>query len=113
MYEYRARIAYIYDADTIRLDVDCGFNVWLHRVPFRLAGIDAPELGTPGGIEARDWLRALLPVGSEVVAITQKDRGDKYGRMLATLYLPADPVISINQQLIDAGHAVAYDGGAR
>lgn len=112
MYEYRARIAYIHDADSVRLDVDCGFNVWLHRVPFRLAGIDAPELGQPGGIEARNWLRDLLPIGTEVIAITQKDRADKYGRWLATLWQSPDAP-SLNDQLIDAGHAVAYDGGKR
>ncbi len=36
MYEYRARIASIHDADTVRLDTDLGFSVWLNRVPFRL-----------------------------------------------------------------------------
>ena len=113
IYEYRARIAYIHDADTVRLDVDCGFNVWLHRVPFRLAGIDAPELGTDEGRAARDWLRALLPVGTEVTALTMKDRGDKYGRYLVDIYEQADDMNSINVRLINAGHAVAYDGGAR
>ncbi len=106
-------MAYIHDADTVRLDVDLGFNVWLHRVPFRLAGIDAPELGTAEGRAARDWLRQVLPVGTDIVAITQKDRGDKYGRYLADLYQHPDYLNSVNDQLIDAGHARAYDGGAR
>ena len=113
MYEYRVRVAYIHDADTVRLDVDLGFRTWLTYVPFRLAGIDAPELGTDPGRAARDWLRELLPVGSALVAITYKDQGDKYGRYLADLYRPGDPVTSVNDQLIAAGHAVAYDGGAR
>lgn len=113
MYEYRARVAYIYDADTIRLDVDCGFSVWLHRVPFRLAGINAPELGTVEGRAARDWLRQMLPVGSEIIAITYKDQGDKYGRYLADLYAPNDVTESVNQKLINYGHAVPYHGGAR
>lgn len=113
MYEYRARVAYVHDADTVRLDVDLGFGVWLHRVPFRLAGIDAPELGTPEGRAARDWLRGMLPTFTELIAITQKDKGDKYGRYLADLYFAPGAVLSINQQLIDAGHARPYDGGAR
>lgn len=113
MYEYRARVAYIYDADTIRLDVDLGFSIWTHRQPFRLAGIDAPELGTVEGRAARDWLRELLPVGTELVAITRKDSTEKYGRWLCHLYLPDQPIWSVNEQLIEAGHAKAYDGGAR
>lgn len=119
MYEYRARVAYIHDADTVRLDVDLGFGIWTARQPFRLIGIDAPELGTAEGRAARDWLRALLPVGTEVIAITVKDRGDKYGRYLADLYRrpedaePGMSLLSINEQLINAGHARPYDGGPR
>ncbi len=113
MYEYRATVASIYDADTVRLNVDLGFGIWTVKRAFRLAGIDAPELGTPEGLAARDWLRALLPIGAQLIAITQRDAGDKYGRMLATLCLPTDPIWSVNEQLIEAGHARAYDGGAR
>jgi endonuclease YncB( thermonuclease family) len=113
MYEYRATVAYIYDADSVRLDIDLGFGIWTRRQPFRLASIDAPELGTEQGRAARDWLRALLPVGTEIVAITEKDRTEKYGRYLAHLYLPDQPIWSVNEQLIEAGHARAYDGGTR
>ncbi len=113
MYEYRATVASIYDADTVRLNVDLGFGIWTVKRAFRLAGIDAPELGTPEGLAARDWLRALLPVGSPLIAITVKDQGDKYGRFLAWLYLPDDPLRSVNDRLIDRGHAQPYDGGAR
>lgn len=113
MFEYRARLASIYDADTVRLDVDLGFSIWTHRQPFRLAGIDAPELGTTEGRAARDWLRELLPIGTELTAITVRDGQEKFGRYLAHLYLPGEPIWSINEQLIEAGRARAYDGGKR
>jgi micrococcal nuclease len=113
MYEYRATVVSVYDADTVRLDVDLGFNTWVRNWPFRLNGIDAPELGTPAGRAARDYLRSLCPPGAQLTAITIKDRAEKYGRMLADLYHADDPVNSINQDLIDAGHAVAYSGGPR
>lgn len=112
MYEYRALVASVYDGDTVRLDVDLGFNCWLHRVPFRLTGIDAAELGKSGGLAARDWLRAMLPVGSELIVLTQKDKADKYGRWLGELYA-GDVTTSINRRLIDYGYAVPYDGGPR
>jgi micrococcal nuclease len=113
VYEYRAKIASVYDGDTLRADIDLGFGTWIARQNIRLYGIDAPELGTPDGLAARDWLRNLLPVGTDIVLITYKDKGDKYGRYLGDIYLPPDLVTSLNQKLIDAGHARPYDGGAR
>lgn len=114
MYEYRVRVpAGAYDGDTIRLDIDLGFGVWINNQPFRLAGIDAFELGDPGGIEARDYLRKLAPPHADLLVVTQKDSKEKYGRYLAYLYDPFDTITSINQKLIDAGHAVPYSGGKR
>lgn len=113
MFEYQAKIASIYDADTLRVDIDLGFRVWVRNVPIRLAGIDAVELGSEHGRDARDWLRQVLPVGTDVVLITQKDKTGKYGRYLGSIYLPDDLVTSLNQQLLDSGYAVPYDGGSR
>jgi micrococcal nuclease len=113
MYEYRAVVRSIYDGDTMRCDIDLGFGVWTANQQLRLIGIDAPEMTTPEGKPARDWLRAALPIGTEVVLITHKDQGDKYGRWLAQVFAPDDAVTSVNQKLIDAGHARAYDGGKR
>lgn len=111
MYEYAATIVSIYDGDTLRADVDLGFDTWRGNEPFRLLGIQAPELGKPGGREARDWLRDLLPLGSEVRIKTVKDRQEKYGRYLATIF-KGD--LNVNEALVDAGHAVSWDGkGAR
>jgi endonuclease YncB( thermonuclease family) len=42
---------------------------------------------------------------------TKKDESDKYGRMLATIVNGAGVVV--NEEMIRAGHAVAYDGGKR
>lgn len=116
MYEYRAHIRSVHDGDSIRADVDLGFGIWTANQPLRLLGIDAPELGKPGGIEARDYLRGLLPVGREVVIRTVKDADDKYGRLLAEINLMTDWVEhspTVNERLIDAGHAKPYDGGPR
>lgn len=114
MYEYRAHVRSVYDADTIRADIDLGFGIWTANQPLRLNGIDAPELGTPSGKPARDYLRTLLPEGAEVVLRTFKDATEKFGRILAEVYLidETDP-LHINQHLIDAGFARAYDGGPR
>ena len=42
MYEYKATIKYIVDGDTVDVDIDLGFDVWLRRQRIRLHGIDTP-----------------------------------------------------------------------
>lgn len=106
---YRATIRSVYDGDTCRLDLDLGFGVWLRNQPVRLLGIDTPELrgsDRPAGLAARDYLRGLLPEGREVVVETERDATGKYGRWLARIWHPDLPV-SVNQHMIDVGHARA------
>jgi len=112
-YDYpNAKVLNVVDGDTIDVAIDYGFRlVQTHRV--RLAGIDAPEINAVGtaGEEARDWLRGHLPVGCAVHLRTEKP-ADKFGRYLAWVFAEGD-IASTNDQLIDTGHAVAYDGGKR
>lgn len=113
MYQYpNAKVLYVEDGDSIVVEIDYGFRL-KQTHPVRLAGIDAPEKRAPGpeGEAARDWLRSALPVGCAVRLATQKPR-DKYGRYLAWV-VKAEDTISINEQLVKAGHAVEYDGGPR
>lgn len=112
MYEYNAIIRSVHDGDSLRADVDCGFGVWISDMALRLNGLDAPELGKPGGIEARDFLRSLLPIGTQVTIRTHKDQTEKYGRMLAEIWTTPD-LPTINADLISTGHAVPYNGGKR
>ena len=50
MYEYTARLAQgldrhpVYDGDTVRLDIDCGFGIWKCNTVSRLYGINTPEM---------------------------------------------------------------------
>lgn len=106
MYEYRTRILRVVDGDTVHADVDLGFDS--HQLlTLRLAGINTPELPTPEGQAAQDALEAMVAaqVGGVVVIRTIKDRREKYGRYLATLY-PLDGGVSFNERLVMAGHAV-------
>lgn len=106
MFEYSARYVSAYDGDTVRLDIDLGFNIWLHNASVRLLGINTPELRGKEkalGLAARDALRAKL-TEAQVLRIVSRKRG-KYGRYLADIY--ADGV-HLNQWMIDQGHAVPY-----
>ena len=108
-YQYQhVKVARVIDGDTVILEIDLGNRItWTGS--FRLAGINAPEMGSPGGGEARLFLFDLLKGG---VALAETIKPDKYGRWLARLYthigLDGVPEGDVGEAMIEAGHAVAY-----
>lgn len=102
-YQYAAAIFGVYDGDSVTADVDLGMRVTI-RVKLRLLGIDAPEMGTPEGTAARDYLRSLV-LYRPVVIRTHKDPGDKYGRWLADIEVDGQ---SVAVAMLTAGHAEPY-----
>jgi len=112
---YRARVITHVDADTTRFTVDMGFDVNV-KMTIRWQGINAPEISTAEGKAALTWLSERLTPGEMCILQTIKDKREKFGRFLGTVYALDTYVegeTSLNQQMIDAGHAVAYDGGPR
>lgn len=99
----------VHDGDTVRLDLDLGWRVWLRDERVRIAHIDAPELSTPQGKIAALALRQLLPPDT-LVQVDSIGR-DKYGRLLAELTL-ADGS-SVGEYMLAKGNARPYEGGAR
>ena len=108
-YEYQhVKVARIIDGDTVVLEIDMGNRItW--TAPFQIAGINAPEMGAPGGSEARLFLFEMLKGG---VALAETIKPDKYGRWLVRLYtsigLDGVPEGDVGEAMIEAGHAVAY-----
>lgn len=96
MYEYMAKVVRIIDADTIELSIDLGFHTWrVEKV--RILDYDAPEIKlyegvSPEekalGIEAAEYATMQLPYNSLVRVRTRFDATGKYGRFLATIYMP-------------------------
>jgi micrococcal nuclease len=103
MYEYRATITRVIDGDTVICDIDLGLRVFLHDQRLRLLNVDAPELSTIAGKQAYWWLRARIE-GQTVMIRTVKDKMEKYGRWLATIWMP-DGINTVNQLIVDEGHA--------
>lgn len=142
-FHYSARTLAVTDGDTVTLELDLG--LWIKRVEkLRLHGINAPEMvgaSKLDGMKAKNALCRLLagaPVdpwtaeGSPIlyeglldeplVVQTFKDADDKFGRLLARIYVQryVDRVvltpewICVNDELVKLGYAVAWDGkGAR
>jgi len=85
MYEYRARILKIVDADIVDVEIDLGFGVLVHE-RIRLADIEVWELGAGNGLPAKSYTEKMLPVGSMVVLRTQKANG-QHGRYIGDFIL--------------------------
>jgi micrococcal nuclease len=111
VHEYQARVTGIVDGDTVDLEVDLGFRVWV-RDRFRLHGYNAPESRGPEralGSTARLALVNKLRDANTVTVQTHK-RPDKYGRWLCRIWVGERDII---QELIGEGYGRFYDGGRR
>ena len=120
MHEYKVNILKVVDGDTVDVDIDLGFGMWLRKERVRVMGIDTPESRTSDpvekvfGLAAKNRLSSLL--GAEAILQTQvskkgEDMKGKFGRVLGNF-------ISLNGEkcaavLVREGHAVAYSGGSK
>ncbi len=120
MYEYRCKVVKIVDGDTVDVDIDLGFGVWLKKERIRMFGIDTPESRTRDldekkyGLMAKDYITKLLNDEGGIVLKTRKDAEGKYGRILGELWRTTDFAdTSINDLMIKNHHAVSYHGQSK
>jgi micrococcal nuclease len=109
-YHYKVHtVDRVVDGDTVDLTVDLGFGIY-HKIRVRLAGIDTPETRTRDleekerGYAATDFLNQLIINAPELTLTTEK--AGKYGRYLGVLW---DKNHSLNQVMLDEGHAEVYE----
>ena len=121
MYEYKCKILRVVDGDTVDVDIDLGFGVWMHKERVRMMGIDTPESRTRDkvekafGLASKARLKELLPIGSMQVLKTEidksgEDKKGKFGRILGDFIVNDKRATDI---LVEEGHAVAYFGGSK
>ena len=109
MYRYRAELVRVVDGDTVDLKVDLGFHMTA-CLRFRLLGIDAPEVRGPEKIDGRaatHYLQSLL-AGHDTLYVESVKTG-KFGRWLGLIYTGARSRITVNDQMVTAGHAVVAE----
>jgi micrococcal nuclease len=117
MFEYEAKVKRVVDGDTIDAYIDLGFNVHVDK-RIRFMGIDTPESRTRDltekryGLGAKYRLIEMLEANGNVFVLKSHGTG-KFGRVLGELFHHHEDDYSINQMLIDEGHAVAYFGGSK
>ena len=122
MYEYKALINRVVDGDTVDVDIDLGFGVWLHDERVRIMGIDTPESRTRDlvekafGLASKARLKELIPEGSIQTLKTEVDKDGedakgKFGRILGDFL--SEGGRRVTEILIEEGHAVDYYGGSK
>ena len=93
----------IIDGDTVDVDIDLGFGVWLKKQRIRFYGLDTP-------------VESYLPVGTEQKLITIKDATGKFGRILGRFEVynqETDSFMMLDEIMISKHHAVAYFGQSK
>jgi|TARA_R110000803_G_scaffold44216_2_gene93672 micrococcal nuclease len=119
-YRYKCVLVRVVDGDTIDINLDLGFGVWLFKQRVRLMGIDTPESRTRNlaekelGLASKARLVELLDV-PEFTIITHKDGRGKFGRILGEPEVdhPTYGKINICDRMMEEGHARSYYGGKK
>ena len=121
MYKYKCEVIKVVDGDTVDVNIDLGFGIWLRNERVRLKGIDTPESRTRDlvekkfGLAAKTRLKQMIGKGEKVILKTYADKDGqdmkgKFGRILGDFTYKETTVVN---QLIAEGHGVAYEGQSK
>ena len=122
MYNYKISVLKVVDGDTIDAEIDLGFDIKVKK-RIRFMGVNAPESRTKDleekarGLAAKDRVKALLE-GCDNIQLKAHGVG-KFGRCLGEIMLDMVDgqekltLVSLNELLINEGHATEYHGGKR
>jgi micrococcal nuclease len=121
MYKYKCKVLKVIDGDTVDVDIDLGFGIWLKNERVRLKGIDTPESRTRDlvekkfGLAAKTRLKQMIGKGEKVILKTYADKDGqdmkgKFGRILGDFTYKETTVVN---KLIEEGHGVAYHGQSK
>lgn len=109
----KVELASVYDGDTFRVHLSCKYGVFCKTIPIRVRGVDCPEI--KGGStetkalakQAKAFTKNFLKRGKILLRNCGRD---KYFRLLCDVKVNGQ---NLGEELIKAGHAVAYDGGTK
>jgi micrococcal nuclease len=114
---YKCVIQRIVDGDTVDVNIDLGFGIWLYKERVRVAGIDTPEKRTRDKVEkifgyaATNKAHELIPEGSHCIIRTRRDKAGKYGRTMGDFVLEDGRLYT--DIMVETHHAVPYEGQAK
>lgn len=125
MYEYKCKIVKIVDGDTVDVDIDLGFGIWVRDERVRVHGIDTPESRTRDkvekkfGLASKKFVESILKKGSIQTLVTERPGDEakgKFGRILGKFRVydnVTDSWMFMGDIMIREGYAVAYHGGSK
>ena len=114
---YSAKVQRVVDGDTCDALIDLGFDTWVKK-RIRFKGVDTWESRTRNleekkkGLAAKAFTKDLLENSDEGKFVLKSYGVGKYGRVLADLFVKGNDK-SINQLLLENGHAYVYEGGKK
>lgn len=120
MYTYGYKLVKVVDGDTVDIDIDLGFGVWLRNQRIRLMGIDTPESRTRDdeekkfGLLAKEKVQTLL-ANSKVFKSYADEKG-KFGRILGDFEIYDHDTQTwgwLCETLIKNHYGVAYHGQSK
>ena len=116
MYKYKAKLLRVVDGDTADAMIDLGFDTWI-KARLRFKGVDTWEKRTRNkeeklkGLQASAFTEKYLNMNDGLFTIKSYGKG-KYGRVLVDIFIDGVEN-SLNELLIQNGHAYFYDGGKK
>ena len=115
MFEYNAVLDRVVDGDTVDATIDLGFDTW-KKTRIRFYGINTPESRTRDleekafGLAAKQYVKDLMPIGSQQIIKTEKDKTGKFGRVLGDFIIEGK---LLTELMIENNHAVPYHGQSK
>ena len=116
-HNYSAKLLRVVDGDTCDAMIDLGFDTWVKK-RIRFKGVDCWESRTRDldekkkGLVAKAYTKDLLENSDEGKFVLKSYGVGKYGRVLADLFVKGHEQ-SVNQLLLENGHAYEYEGGKK
>ena len=114
---YSCKLVRVVDGDTADAMIDLGFKTWVKK-RIRFKGVDTWESRTRDleekkkGLAAKAYVKDLLENSDEGKFALRSYGTGKYGRVLGELFVKGNDT-SVNQLLIENGHAYEYEGGKK
>jgi endonuclease YncB( thermonuclease family) len=99
LYTYEADVTEVVDGDTYHCVIQLGFDMILEQ-RVRLRRLDAPEVLTSEGQQAKKVLQKILNRAQGSILIKVRKTDDQYGRYLVDTWVNG---INIDQELLDSG----------
>lgn len=109
----KVSLASVYDGDTFKVYLACRYSIFCKAIPVRVRGVDCPEMR--GGTEeskkaakaAKSFTKNFLKNGKILLRNCGRD---KYFRLLCDVKVNGT---DLGTSLIEAGHAIPYNGGTK